>query len=106
MDHHAPDDQFVPVADFDQSILCVFRDEQDPIVVNEQAFYGQISIDDGDYDGAGFGFTSTVHHEEVPVMNACTGHGVALHPNKKRGRRMLNEPVVQIKTVFQVVIRG
>jgi hypothetical protein len=96
---HTPDFEFLAVLDLDRGVIVVFREEGR--VASEtgwsgKAFDGEFPIQDGDDDLPVCWLEAAVDHQDIVVMNAGTGHGVAADAQEEGGLWMVNAVLVEI----------
>ena len=49
---------------------------------------------------------AAVHHQQIAVMNAGAGHGIAAHSQKERAGGMPDQLVIEIDSHLHVIVRG
>ena len=52
------------------------------------------------------GIEAAVHHQQIAVMNAGAGHGIAAHSQKERAGGMADQLVIEIDSHLHVIVCG
>lgn len=79
------------------------RAQQDAIRQTAELLDGEAAIDDSDDDLPVLRVERPIHDEQVAIMDAEAGHGVALHPDEEGGFPVLDQVLVEAQAVLEVV---
>ena len=105
MDRHPPDLHVTAAVQFEGGVIRIGGLELQPTLMAGQAFEGEATIENRHHHPARSGVEAAVHHQQVTVVDAGTGHGVAAHPQKKRAGGMADQLFIQVDSHFHVVVR-
>jgi len=78
--------------------------EPDDAAVPYEPLDGQLAVVDGDDDPAAGRFQGTVDNQDVIVPDARPGHRIARDPDKKGGRRVLDQQLVEIQLPVDIIL--
>lgn len=69
-----------------------------------QVFNCELAIYTGYHNGAMNRGDSSINYEQVARVNACLNHAIATSSNVESRRRMLNTDLVEVDSLFNVVL--
>ena len=72
----------------------------------DQSLQGEPAIENSHHHPPRARVEAAVHHQQVAVVDAGAGHGVAAHPQEKGAGGMADQLFIQIDSHFHVVICG
>ena len=94
--HHAPDMYKFAFCNIYGLKLWVFWCQKYPPLAVQQPFYGQLAIQRCNDNLAVRGLYGTVNYQQVAIVNARSKHGFPVRPQKKRGRLVAHQVLVQV----------
>ena len=102
--YHTPNLEVHVVIDLDWFKLWIVRHEVQVTPLFLDAFHGEFTIDDAQYNALIPRCFGTGHNQKVAITNAGTFHGVAFHPHVERGCGMLDKEFVEIDGQIEIIV--
>ena len=104
--HHAPDQQLLVGRDGDNGVAGISRAELDQPALLEEAFDGQLAVQDRDDDIVVLRLQRAVHDQEVTIVQSGALHGVAGQADIERGGWVMDQELMKVEVAVQVIVGG
>lgn len=103
-----PDFEFLAIVDINTRIVDVFGDK---CRVSHCPFSGkpldrELPVQNGDDDFPVYGLEATVNHQNIVVVYAGAGHGMAADAQEEGGLRVVNAVLIEVQSALHIVIGG